>query len=238
MVNKNTKIIILAGGKGRRFNPFSFVIPKPLMPINQNPILMYLINSFKKNNFKNFLISTGYQAELIKAYLGTGTKLGVKVKYFKENKPLGTAGPINKIKNKIKINDYFFLINGDVYTEMNYKKMMAFTKKGNYDIVVGFIKKKYKNSFGVLDIKDNKIKNITEKPDSLFNISSGIYIIKNTSNLNLIPKNKFFTMPNLIEKYLSKGLNVGAYNIKDYWMGIENIDNLKKVGTRLNKKSI
>ena len=108
MINKNAKIVILAGGKGKRFNPFSFVIPKPLMPINQNPILMYLINSFKKYNFKNFFISTGYQAELIKAYLGTGEKLGVKVKYFNENRPLGTAGPIGKIKKKIKINDYFF----------------------------------------------------------------------------------------------------------------------------------
>ena len=238
MNKKNTKIVILAGGKGKRFNPFSFVIPKPLMPINQNPILMYLINSFKKNDFKNFLISTGYQAELIKAYLGTGKKLGVKVKYFNEKKPLGTAGPISKIKNKIKKNDYFFLINGDVYTEMNYKKMMTFAKNGKYDLVVGYIKKKYKNSYGVLDIKNDKIKNINEKPDSLFNISSGIYIIKNTLNLNLIPKNKFFTMPNLIEKYLSKGLSIGAYNIKDYWIGIENVDNLKKVGTRLNKKSI
>ena len=238
MINRNTKILILAGGKGKRFNPFSFVIPKPLMPINQNPILMYLINSFKKYNFKNFFISTGYQAELIKVYLGVGKKLGVKVKYFNENKPLGTAGPISKIKKEVKINDYFFLINGDVYTEMNYKKMMTFAKKNNYDLLVGSIKKKYKNSFGVLDIKNDKIKNITEKPNSSFNISSGIYIIKNTKNLNLVPKNKFFTMPNLIKKYISKGLNVGSYNIKEYWMGIENIDNLKKVGARLNKKSV
>ena len=237
MINRNTKILILAGGKGKRFNPFSFVIPKPLMPINQNPILMYLIKSFKKYNFKNFLISTGYQAELIKAYLGTGKKLGVKVKYFNENKPLGTAGPIGKIKKEIKINNYFFLINGDVYTEMNFKKMLNFTIKGNYDLVVGSIKKRYKNSFGVLDIKNSKIRNITEKPNSSFNISSGIYIIKNTKNLNLIPKNNFFTVPDLIEKYLSKGLSVGAYNIKEYWMGIENMENLKKVGTRLNKKS-
>ena len=237
MINRNTKILILAGGKGKRFNPFSFVIPKPLMPINQNPILMYLIKSFKKYNFKNFLISTGHQAELIKAYLGTGKKLGIKVKYFNENKPLGTAGPIGKIKKEIKINDYFFLINGDVYTEMNYKKMLIFTIKGNYDLVVGSIKKRYKNSYGVLDIKNNRIKNITEKPTSSFNISSGIYIIKNTKNLNLIPKNKFFTVPNLIEKYLSKGLSVGAYDIKDYWIGIENMENLKKVGVRLNKKS-
>ncbi len=238
MINKNIKILILAGGKGKRFNPFSFVIPKPLMPINQNPILMYLIKSFKKYNFKNFLISTGHQAELIKAYLGTGKKLGIKVKYFNENKPLGTAGPIGKIKKEIKINDYFFLINGDVYTEMNYKKMLIFTIKGNYDLVVGSIKKRYKNSYGVLDIKNNRIKNITEKPTSSFNISSGIYIIKNTKNLNLIPKNKFFTVPNLIERYLSKGLSVGAYDIKDYWIGIENMENLKKVGVRLNKKPV
>ena len=87
MTDINTKIVILAGGKGKRFNPFSFVIPKPLMPINQNPILMYLINAFKKYKFKNFFISTGYQSELIKAYLGTGKKLKVKVRYFNENKP-------------------------------------------------------------------------------------------------------------------------------------------------------
>jgi len=238
MINTNIKIIILAGGKGKRFNPFSFVIPKPLMPINQNPILMYLISAFKKYNFKNFFISTGYQAELIKAYLGTGKKLGVKVKYFNENKPLGTAGPISKMKKAIKKNDYFFLINGDVYTELNFKKMMTFTKKNNFDLVIGYIKKKYKNSFGILDIKSNNVKNITEKPNSFFNINSGIYIIKNTKNLNLIPKNKFFTMPDLIEKYLSSGLSVGAYKIKDYWLGIENIENLKKVEKRLNKKTI
>ena len=74
----NSKVIILAGGKGTRFNPFSFVIPKPLMPLNQNPIILYLIKSFKKYNFKNFLISTGYQSELIRTYLGTGKKFGVE----------------------------------------------------------------------------------------------------------------------------------------------------------------
>ena len=78
--------------------------------------------------------------------------------------------------------------------------MLNFTIKGNYDLVVGSIKKRYKNSFGVLDIKNSKIRNITEKPNSSFNISSGIYIIKNTKNLNLIPKNNFFTVPDLIEK--------------------------------------
>ena len=238
MKKTTSKVIILAGGMGKRFNPFSFVIPKPLMPINQNPILMYLIKAFKKYHFRNFFVSTGYQAELIQSYLGTGRKLEVHVKYFNENKPLGTAGPLNSMKKKIKKNDYFFLINGDVYTELNFKKMMNFAKKNNFDLVIGYIKKKHKNSFGVLDIKDNKVKNIKEKPNSYFNINSGIYVIKNTKNLNIIPKNKFFTMPNLIEKYLSLGLNVGAYNINEYWLGIENMENLKKVEKRVNKKII
>ena len=140
------------------------------------------------------------------------------------------------MKKIIKKNDYFFLINGDVYTELNFKKMMTFAKKNNFDLVIGSIKKKYKNSFGILDIKNNKVKRITEKPNSFFNINSGIYVIKNSNNLNLIPKNEFFTMPNLIEKYISKDLRIGAYNIKDYWLGIENLENLKKVEKRLKNK--
>ena len=114
--------------------------------------------------------------------------------------------------------------------------MMNFAKKNNFDLLIGYIKKKYKNSFGVLNIKNNEVKSITEKPNSFFNINSGIYIIKNTKNLNLIPKNRFFTMPDLIDKYLLKGLKVGAYNIKDYWLGIENMENLKKVEKRVSKK--
>jgi len=236
MLNK-TKVLILAGGKGKRFNPFSFVIPKPLMPINENPILMYLINSFKKYNFKEFLISTGHQSELIKAYLGTGNKLGVKIKYYYENKPLGTAGPIYFIKKEIKNNDYFYLINGDIFTKLNFSKMLNFAKKGKYDLVIGYIKKSYKNSYGIINIEKNEVKKIIEKPKNIFNISSGIYLIKKTNKLNLIPKNKFFTMPQLIQKYLSKNLKVGAYKITDYWASIESMENLLKVEKKINKKS-
>jgi NDP-sugar pyrophosphorylase family protein len=232
----NTKVVILAGGKGTRFNPFSFVIPKPLMPINQNPIILYLVKSFKKFNFKNFLISTGYQSELIKTYLGDGKKFGVKIKYYDENIPLGTAGPLYKMKKDIKTNEYFFLINGDVYTEINFQHMLNFAKKGKFDVVVGYIKKEFKNNFGVLNIKNNNIESIIEKPISKYNVSSGIYVIKSSKKLNIIPKNKFFTVPELISKFLSKKLKVGAYEINKYWMGIENMENLVKVENRIKKK--
>ena len=234
--NNNIKVVILAGGKGTRFNPFSFVIPKPLMPINQNPIILYLVKSFRKFNFKNFLISTGYQSELIKAYLGNGKKFGVKIKYYNENIPLGTAGPLFHMRKDIKINEYFFLINGDVYTEINFQNMLNFAKKGNYDVVVGYIKKEFKNNFGVLNIKNNNIESIIEKPVEKYNVSSGIYVIKNSKNLKIIPKNKFFTVPELISKFLSKKLKAGAYEVNKYWMGIENMEDLVKVENRIKKK--
>lgn len=232
---KKEKVLILAGGKGQRFNPFSFVIPKPLMPLNESPILKHLIMSFKKYNFKNFLVSTGYKSELIKAYLGNGKKLNIKVKYFDEKKALGTAGPITLIRKDIKLNEYFFLINGDIFTNLNFSKMLDFAKKGKFDLVVGYIKKSQKNNYGVLKIKNGNLKKIIEKPTTFFDISSGIYLIKNTKSLNMIPKNKSFSMPDLINIFLKKNFPVGAYNIKSFWLSIENMKNLISAERKIKK---
>ena len=115
MPNNETKVVILAGGKGTRFHPFSFVIPKPLMPIGQDPILLHLINQFKRDQFKNFIVSTGYQAELVMAYFGNGQKFDVNIEYFHEDHPLGTAGPLSLIASKFK-NDEYFLKNFSLFS--------------------------------------------------------------------------------------------------------------------------
>ena len=230
-----TKIAILAGGKGKRFLPYSLVIPKPLMPINETPIIKYLINSFKKYGFNNFIISSGYKSDLIKSYLGKGKKLGVNIKFLDEKKPLGTAGPLFQIKKKIKKNDYFFLINGDIYTKLNFNKLIKFAKKGNYELIVGYINKKQKYSYGVINTKEGKLKSIVEKPTNKYSINAGIYVIKNSSNLWKISKNQFFTMPKLISSYLSKNIKVGAYKINEFWTSIENVDNLQETEKKINK---
>jgi NDP-sugar pyrophosphorylase family protein len=234
MPNNETKVVILAGGKGTRFHPFSFVIPKPLMPIGQDPILLHLINQFKQDHFKNFIISTGYQAELVMAYFGNGEKFDVNIEYFNEDHPLGTAGPLSLIASKFKDDEYFFLINGDVYTELQFKKMQDFAETNNLDIVVGCVEKIEKSSFGVLEIESSNIKEIIEKPERRFSISSGIYVL-NGRAASQIPFNEFFTMPDLINTYLKKGLSVGAYTISDFWMGIENVENLDEVLKRTEK---
>ncbi len=230
-----TKVAILAGGKGKRFLPYSFVIPKPLMPINETPIIKYLINSFKKYSFKDFIISSGYKSDLIKTYLGNGKKLGVNIEYLEEKKPLGTAGPIFQIKKKIKRNDYFFLINGDIFTRLNFSKLISFAKKGNFELVVAYVNKTQKNSYGVMNIKNNIVSSIIEKPTNKHSINTGIYVIKNTKNLSKISKNKFLTMPKLIDLYLNKKIRVGAYKVREFWTSIENADNLLETEKKINK---
>lgn len=229
---KDMKVVILAGGKGTRFRPFSFVIPKPLMPIGEDPILLHLIKRFKKSGISKFLVSTGYQAELVRAYFGDGERFGVNIKYFHEEKPLGTAGPLSLMKEEFKDDDYLFLINGDIYTELNFADMAKFAEQNKFDLVVGYVEKTEKSAFGVLDISNDKINKIIEKPETTFRFSSGIYVIKGKA-IRQIPNLEFFTMPDLINAYLARGESVGAYQIKDFWKGIENAENLDEVLKRV-----
>ena len=226
---KNTpKAVILAGGLGTRLHPFSFTIPKPLMPIGKDTILLHLINQFKKSGVNDFLISIGYQAELVKAYIGNGDKFNVSAKYFEETKPLGTAGPLGLMREELAQEEYFFLINGDIYTEVDFSKMYEFAVQSKYDIVVGHIEKEEKSSYGVLDINEDQIKGVIEKPTRTFCISSGIYIL-NSKVLKRIPPDQYYTMPDLINSYLKDEKSVGTYKIDKYWLGIEDIESIEEV---------
>jgi len=235
MSSNDLKAVILAGGKGTRFRPFSFVIPKPLMPIGEDPILLHLINRFKKSGINKFLVSTGYQSELIRAYFGDGERFGAHVKYFHENEPLGTAGPLSLMRAEFQDDEYFFLINGDIYTEVNFKAMADYARESQADVVVGYVEKREKSSFGILSIENGKVASVVEKPERQFCISSGIYVIRGKA-LKHIPDNKFFTMPDLVNIYLKNNMPIGAYRLDSFWIGIENADNLDEVLKRIEKE--
>lgn len=229
------KAVVLAGGKGTRFHPYTFVIPKPLMPIGQDPILLHLIHSFQRSGINQFLISTGYQAELIQAYFGNGEKFGAEIKYFHEEKPMGTAGPLSMMRAEFNPDDYFFLINGDIYTETHFDEMANFARNHESDIVVGYVERIEKNKFGVMTIEDGKVQRIVEKPEQKFDISAGIYVLRGRV-LSDIP-DEFFTMPDLIRFYLEKGKRIHAYKIDDFWMGIEDAENMDAVLKRLEERN-
>lgn len=227
------KAVVLAGGEGKRFHPYSLVVPKPLIPIGEDPIILHLIRQFKKSGIKDFFLSVGYRSELIRAYLADGQQYGVNISYYKEEKPLGTAGPLTLMKKSFEKDEYFILINGDIYTEVDFSKMISKAQSLNSDVMVGSVQMTDKSSYGEIISEDGAtVKKIIEKPERKFTVSAGIYVL-NERVIQNIPEDSFYTVPQLIESYLKESRPVHIYDIKDYWMGIEDQEKMYEVTKRI-----
>ena len=151
---------------------------------------------------------------------------GVKIEYIKENKRLGTAGGIKLAKSYI--DKPFFVINGDIFTNLNVDDMMKFHMENNFDITVGTRKHSFQIPYGVIESSDNKIKGIKEKPTIDYLINAGVYCL-NPNLIDMIPDGKYFEITDLINMCIKSKMKVGSYEIKDYWMDIGKIEDYNKV---------
>jgi len=211
------KAIILAGGKGTRLAPYTTVFPKSLMPINDHPILEVVIRQLASYGFHDLTIAVGHLAELIEAFFGDGEKFGVKIEYSREEKPLGTAAPLKIINN---LPETFLVMNGDVLTTLDYKKLMQHHIENGGMITVAMHKKEINIDLGVMEFDSDKVlTNYTEKPILEYQVSMGIYIF-NKDALRYIPEDSYFDFPDLIQELLKNGEKVVCYPSDDYWLDI------------------
>lgn len=227
------KVVILAGGKGTRLRPLTYKVPKPLLPVAKKPILEWTIRRLKKNNLKDIVLSVGYKANLIKKHFGNGKKLGVNISYVQETKRLGTAGSLYLVNKHFKPKEPLLVMNGDILTKLDFRKMMAYHKRNKAVLTVGSIPKRFTVKYGTIQTKKNKITGLKEKPIIEMNISAGIYIIS-PDLLKLIPY-RFFDMPSLIEKAVKKRKKVLAYTINELWMAIDRLVDYKEISLHKNK---
>lgn len=239
MENKKTAII-LVGGLGKRLRPLTNITPKPLLKIGQNTILEIIISHLIKNNFKKIIFAARYKSNSIKEEIKK-----LKRKYSKtefliniEKKKLGTCGPIKLCQNNLP--DNFLVINGDILTNVNLKKIFdRFIKKKMKFLV--FVKKIYSPfEFGRLNIKNRKITNVEEKPIFENFIVGGIYIL-NKKCINFIPENTYFGMDQLIKLFLKNKLTINTHIMSDdLWIDVGNhktFKNVKKMNNNLFSKS-
>jgi dTDP-glucose pyrophosphorylase len=230
-IYSNTTVIILAGGKGERMMPLTKSLPKPMLQINNKPMIENIIDEFSKNGFRKFLISVNYLSNKIIKHFKHKKFKKIKIDFLKENKFLGSAGSLSLLdKNKISKN--FFVINCDIYTTLNFSKMLDHHIKKKSEITIGSRIYEHKIPFGVIKKIGNK-NSIEEKPIVHYNINSGIYIFNNKI-LNKMKKNKFIDMNNFINSLkLSKSIytiNEPFYDIGDlgqYYKISKLIKNLK-----------
>lgn len=229
------KALILAGGHGSRLRPWTFSVPKPLIPIGERPIMEIIIKRLKKFGFHDFVVSVGYRGELIEAFFQNGEKLGVRIDYIRELNPLGTAGPLSLISDSMNIDtdSSILLMNGDILTRIDFAQLIKFHKKNNFDITVVVKKFSMKFPYGILKIKNNTVRSVTEKPVYDYDISTGIYMIQ-ANVLEFIPRGEFFTMPQLMELLIRKKMKVGAYLSEKQWLAVEEQADLERINADLD----
>ncbi len=231
-VKRPNKVILMAGGLGTRLQPLTNDIPKPLLKVGSTPILETIIRNFSKNGFKDIIISVNYKSEMIKDYFGDGSKFGVTISYIDENKRMGTAGALSLLQDKP--NESFFVMNGDLLTNVNFSKLLDFHSLGNADATMAVREYDFQVPYGVVQTKGDKVIDIVEKPIHKFFVNAGIYLLS-PKVLEYIPKDEFYDMPSLFEKLIEENRVTLSFPIHEYWLDIGRISDFEKANIEYSK---
>jgi NDP-sugar pyrophosphorylase family protein len=224
------KAVILAGGKGKRLRPLTYKNPKPLLPVKGKPILEHVINYLKGYGITDLIVTTEYMGDRIREHFRDGKRFGVRITYSEEKKPLGTAGCLTLIKDKL--NETFILIGGDNLTKMNLKKFIEFHKKKKGILTAALFEFEEKSKWGIYNLNEDKsILNFTEKP--VFKHTAGTMIFCLEPEIfEHIPKNPKGVVnltDHIIPDLLRKGVKIFGFEFKDLWEDIGGHDDYKRV---------
>lgn len=215
-MSSTKRAIILAGGKGTRLRPYTVVLPKPLMPIGEFPILEVVVRQLKKNGFAHITMAVNHQAEIIRAYFGNGQKWGVKIDYSQENEPLGTMGPLNLISD---LPDNFLIMNGDILTDLDFGKFYDDHVSGGCTFTISSHERVQRIDYGVLETNDSGLlTGFIEKPSKTYLVSMGIYMANRRVVTN-IPRS-FYGFDSLMLDLIAKSEKVWVRPHDGYWLDI------------------
>lgn len=225
LVKRTNKVVLMAGGFGKRLSPLTDLIPKPLLKVGGQPILETIVKRFRDMGFSDFVFVVNYRAEMIREHFGDGEKIGVRIDYIQEESPLGTCGGLTLLSEKPK--EPFFVMNGDILTQANFAEMLdehiSLGAAATMAVREYFVEVPY----GVVKVDGHKILSIEEKPRELSYVNAGIYVLSPEA-WDLIPKQKFFDMPSLFVALKEQGANVNCYRLKDYWLDIGRMEDFHK----------
>jgi NDP-sugar pyrophosphorylase family protein len=212
------KAVILAGGEGRRLLPYTTIFPKPMMPVGKSPILEILIRQLRDNGIRDVVVTTNYLGNLIRAYFSDGSKLGVSIRYSKEDRPLGTAGPLDLLRDELR--ETFLLANGDVLADVDYARLIEQHRRHGSDVTIVLAKRLEVVDFGIVHLDETcDLVRWTEKPTIEYLVSAGIYLFE-PRVLDRLPPNEFFNIPDFMMLLKESGFRLKGFVHEGYWLDI------------------
>ena len=229
----NVPVVIMAGGKGSRLDPFTKVLPKPLIPIGDKPIIEMIMDQFTPYGIRNFYICVHHRSKMIKAYFEE-FQGKYAIEYVEEKEPLGTVGSLKFLDGRLK--DPFIVTNCDVIIHSDYAEMVKFHASHKNDLTLVVSCRHYVIPYGVCTTSDSgELKAITEKPEYDLLVNTGMYVMNN-SLLGLIPSGESFSILDLIEAARRKGLRVGVFPIPEKaWVDVGQWEEYYKAVRQLNE---
>lgn len=214
----NLRAVILAGGRGTRLLPYTAILPKPLMPIDDMPILEVVIRQLGNAGIRDITLAVGYLSSLLEAYFGTGSKWDVRIRYSHEDEPLGTAGPLALLSSDL--DDTFIVMNGDLLTTLDYVSMVRFHHEQGAVVTVGLFDKEVHIDLGVIETNSHgRVIGYVEKPTLHYQVSMGLYVME-PQVLRYIPLDRRFDLPDLVRALIADGAPVVGYHFNGYWLDI------------------
>lgn len=209
--------VIMAGGRGTRLGTQTENCPKPLLLVAGRPILEHIINRAQAEGFTHFVIAINYLGYMIEEYFGDGRKMGVKIDYLREEKPLGTAGALTLFEELPNLP--IVVTNGDVITEIRYAAILDFHEKQGAAATMAVRSHEWQNPFGVVQIQGVEIISYDEKPIYRSNVNAGVYVL-DPAVLKFIPKSEAFDMPSLLEIAGKNSERIVAYPVHEQWLDV------------------
>lgn len=214
---KEIKAVIMAGGKGTRLRPYTFILPKPLMPVGDQPVIAMLLKWLRRWNIKEAIITTGYLGYMISAVCKDGSQWDIDIRYSTEPEPLGTIGALLMVEDQL--DDTFIVINSDLITDLDLGSFIDFHNRHDGLVTVATTQKPVKVDLGVLESDGGKLCAFKEKPKLDFEVSMGIYCME-PSILRFIPKGVPFGFDNLMHVMLDAKLPVYLFRHEGLWLDI------------------
>jgi len=220
------KAIILAGGKGTRLAPYTKILPKPLMPIGDMPILEVLLRQMRKAGVMEVILTVGHLAELLRAFFQDGERFGMKIDYSFEDRPLGTAGPLSLIADRLT--ESFLVANGDVLTTLDMRELVEAHRQSEAIATIATHNRKVNIDLGVLQFNgSDELTGYIEKPTFDFFVSMGIYVFE-PRVLKYIPYRQYLDFPDLVLKMIGNGERVMGYRFNGYWQDLGRPDDYEQ----------